>query len=412
LLIIQAVVSYRSIPRILNLFNSQTPLGISWIPHFTSVINWTLRFGLGRLKQVKPISVPWLAIIDHSIDIGTKKVLVVLRVTMDALSKKQGAIQLEDCECIGLSVREVVNGESTAKDLDIVFHHAGMPDAIIKDCDATLNKGVKLCSQMNNIDIPVIEDIGHVMATALKHQFEGKSRYKEFIAKTSQGANYLRQTDLAFLIPPKLRSKGRFQSIGKLAKWGSKMLDVFAVKGRAEKGSVLERLRKTFPGFNTLKPFIKNFACTAKITADVMEILKNQGLDKASHDRCLQLAQELPVRSKVKKRLLKWLKEHLKIQQKITNLPLLVSSDILESLFGNFKHVMQRSPQADMNRTTLLIPALCGNREEDTVMQAFKLASQKDLMAWEQKEIPYTLQKKRQAFFAENEIQKPGIIVY
>ena len=142
MLIIQAVVSYRSIPRILNLFNSQTPLGISWIPHFTSVINWTLRFGLGRLKQVKPISVPWLAIIDHSIDIGTKKVLVVLRVTMDALSKKQGAIQLEDCECIGLSVREVVNGESTAKDLDIVFHHAGMPDAIIKDCDATLNKGL------------------------------------------------------------------------------------------------------------------------------------------------------------------------------------------------------------------------------------------------------------------------------
>lgn len=409
MLIIQAVVSYRSIPRILNLFNSQTPLGISWIPHFTSVINWTLRFGLGRLKQVKPISVPWLAIIDHSIDIGTKKVLVVLRVTMDALSKKQGAIQLEDCECIGLSVREVVNGESTAKDLDAVFRHAGMPDAIIKDCDATLNKGVRLCSQMNNIDIPVIEDIGHVMATALKHQFEGKSRYKQFIAKTSQGANYLRQTDLAFLIPPKLRSKGRFQSIGKLAKWGSKMLDVFAVKGRAEKGSVLERLRKTFPGFNTLKPFIKNFACTAKITANVMEILKNQGLDKVSHDRCLQLAQELPVRSKVKKRLSKWLKEHLKIQQEITNLPLLVSSDILESLFGNFKHVMQRSPQADMNRTTLLIPALCGNREEETVIQAFKLTSQKDLMAWEQKEIPYTLQKKRQAFFAENKIQKPGI---
>ena len=410
-MIIQAVVSYRSIPRILNLFNSQTPLGISWIPHFTSVINWTLRFGLGRLKQVKPISVPWLAIIDHSIDIGTKKVLVVLRVTMDALSKKQGAIQLEDCECIGLSVREVVNGESTAKDLDAVFRHAGIPDAVIKDCDATLNKGVRLCSQMNNIDIPVIEDIGHVMATALKHQFEGKSRYKEFIAKTSQGASYLRQTDLAFLIPPKLRSKGRFQSIGKLAKWGSKMLDVFAVKGRAEKGSVLERLRKTFPGFNTLKPFIKNFACTAKITADVMEILKNQGLNKASHDRCQQLAQELPVRSKVKKRLLKWLKDHLKIQQEITNLPLLVSSDILESLFGNFKHVMQRSPQADMNRTTLLIPALCGNREADTVIQAFKLASQKDLIAWEKKEIPYTLQKKRQAFFTKNKIQKPGIFI-
>lgn len=368
-----------------------------------------MRLGLGRLKQVKPIHVPWLAIIDHSIDIGTKKVLVVLRVTMDALSKKEGAIQLADCECIGLSVHETVNGESTANDLDAVFKQAGMPTAIIKDCDSTLNKGVRLCSKMNDTIIPIIEDIGHVMATALKHQFEGKAQYKKFISKTSLGANCLRQTNLAFLIPPKLRSKGRFQSIGKLAKWGEKMLDVFSVKGRAEKGSVLERLRKTFPGFNTLRYFIKRFANTAKITSQVMEILKNQGLNKTSHDQCCQLAKGLPARSKVKKRLLHWLQVHIEIQRKMTTLPLLVSSDIIESLFGNFKHVMHRSPQADMNRTTLLIPALCGNWKEDAVIQAFRYASQQDLIEWEKKEIPYTLQKKRQIFFASKSIPKTGI---
>jgi len=87
LLVIQAVVSYRSIPRILDLFNKKTPLALKWGPHFTSVINGTLRLGLGRLKQVKPTGKPWLAIIDHSIDIGTKKVLVVLRVTLEALSQ-------------------------------------------------------------------------------------------------------------------------------------------------------------------------------------------------------------------------------------------------------------------------------------------------------------------------------------
>ena len=68
LLVLKAVVSYRSIPRILDLFNVYTPLALGWIPHFTSVINWTLRLGLGLLKQVKPIDQPWLAIIDHSID--------------------------------------------------------------------------------------------------------------------------------------------------------------------------------------------------------------------------------------------------------------------------------------------------------------------------------------------------------
>ena len=84
LLVIQAVVSYRSIPRILDVLNAKTSLAWEWTPHFTSVIHWSLRLGLGLLKQVSPMSQPWLAIIDHSIDIGTKKALVVLRVTTEA----------------------------------------------------------------------------------------------------------------------------------------------------------------------------------------------------------------------------------------------------------------------------------------------------------------------------------------
>lgn len=349
---------------------------------------------------------------DHSIDIGTKKVFVVLRVPMDILVRKKSAIQLSDCECIGLTVREIVNGETTEKDLSVIFKQSGMPSAIIKDCDATLNKGVRLCEQENGTDLPVIDDIGHVMATALKHQFEGKAKYKQFINMASHGAHCLRQTDLAFLIPPKLRSKGRFQSIGKLGKWADKMLDVFAVKGRAKKESVLARLRQALPGFNKLKPFIESFAYTAETTSQVMETLKNKGLDQTSYDKCCQLANGLPKRSKVKKCLLQWLEDHLEIQQQLTDQPLLVSSDIIESLFGNFKHIMERSPQADMNRTTLLIPALCGNRGEIEVTQAFSCASQKDLGNWERKEIPYTMRKKRQSFYALTGSQKAGVLAY
>ncbi len=83
LLTLNAVVSYRSVPRILELFKSKTNYAVSWVPHFTSVINWTLRLGLGLLTQVQAITKPWVAIIDHSIDIGTKKALVVLRVEVD-----------------------------------------------------------------------------------------------------------------------------------------------------------------------------------------------------------------------------------------------------------------------------------------------------------------------------------------
>jgi hypothetical protein len=411
LLVVEAVVSYRSIPRILDLFRTNTVLGLGWVPHFTSVINWTLRLGLGLLNQVKPISQAWLAIIDHSIDIGTKKALVVLRVRVDALATRGGAIQLQDCECIGLKVCEKVNGESIALDLGAIFAQAGNPLAIINDGDYTLRKGVRLYSKKQTVTIPAIEDIGHVMANALKSQFEKTAPYKRFTAVIAQGANCLRQTDMAFLIPPKLRSKGRFQSISTLGKWGSKMLDVFAIKGRAKKGSLLARLRTALPGFLKLKPFIQQFASTTKVVSQVLEVLKNRGLNQTSYEQCHQLAKELPQNSKVTIRLQSWLQKHLEFQKKLLGpgQPLLVSSDIIESLFGNFKYIIERSPQADMNRTTLLIPALCGHLNEITITQALNNARHNDLSNWEKENIPYTVRKKRQAFFGETESQKPGI---
>lgn len=408
LLVVQAVVSYRSVPRILGLFDAARVPGLGWVPHFTSVINWTLRLGLGLLNQVGPIDAPWLAIVDHSIDIGTKKALVVLRVKLDALLKRGAAIRLGDCECIGLKISETVNGESVAMDLDEIFRRAGTPKGVVKDCDATLQKGVRLWSERQGEAVHVIDDIGHSMASALRDGFEGTPAYQRFTALTTQGANRLRQTDLAFLLPPKLRSKGRFQSIGNLGKWGGRMLDVLAAKGRAKQGSVLARLRKALPGLLLLKPFILRFASTTRLVSQAMETVKSQGICPATYDQCHRLSEQRPKRSNVKKRLQTWLARHLDIQRQMTALPLLASSDIIESLFGNFKHVIERSPQADMNRTALLIPALCGSLDKRTIATALHLASQRDLQMWEEENIPYTVRKKRQAFFKENESQKAG----
>lgn len=398
LLILQAVVSFRSVPRILELFNTHTSLNLPWKPHFTSVINWTLRVGLGRLKQVQPITSPWVAIMDHSIDVGTKKALVVLRVTVDALKKRGSAIQLKDCECIGLTVHDSVDGHVVRDDLEKIFAIAGTPQAIIKDDDATLNKGVYQCSEKQLNSFPVISDIGHSLANALKAEFEMAEDYKDFTATTSHAAKCLRQTAFAFLIPPKLRTKGRFQSISNLGKWAERMLEVFAVKGRAKQGSELEKLREILPNFLQMRGFIERFAQTTQVTAEVLEILKNKGLNKVTYKQCFQLSKTLPRHSKVKERLQNWLRKHIEIQQGVTKRPLLVSSDIIESLFGNYKHIIERSPQADMNRSVLLIPALCGSRDDIIIERALSEASQADLDSWDEENIPYTMRRKRQDF--------------
>lgn len=414
LLVLQAVVSFRSTPRLLDTINAVRGPLHPWVPHFTSVINWTLRIGLGLLNAVGPIAAPWIAMMDATINVGTKKALVVLRVRLDALALKGSAIQLADCECVGLRVLEQTNGETIADSLASIFKQTGNPVAILKDQGADLSRGVVLWKETwkeaEGAAIEVIDDVGHALANGLKAQYEKTKAFKDFLKVVSKGAARLRQTSWAFLTPPKIRTKGRFQSIGKLAEWGKNILIVFSENGRAKKNSALAAVRKALPGFSQRHAaFIQEFAATTQIAHSILKQLKQQGLNQTTYENCKEQAESLPEQSAFKKRLLDWLERHRRVQAKLTDRhSLLVSTDILESLFGKFKHIIERSPTADINRMALIIPALCGNKlNEQTIGELFSTTRCQDIADWEKNNIAYTLRKKRQAFF--HQIKKNGV---
>ena len=167
--------------------------------------------GLGKLNQVKPIAQSWIAIIDHTIDIGTKKALVVLRVNMAVFLMREGAVRLEDCECIGLAICEKTTGEAISIDLEKLFAQSGLPDLVVKDADSSLQKGTRLHFEAVEKTLYTIDDIGHVMANALKAQFEKTTDYKKFIESVRRDASRLRQTGFAFVTPQNYALKDVFK---------------------------------------------------------------------------------------------------------------------------------------------------------------------------------------------------------
>ena len=376
-------------------------MDIVWIPHFSSIINWSYQIGKGLLNEVKKIDKPWVAIADHSIDIGRKQVFVVLRVALDIFLQRDGAITLKECECIGVKVASRITGESVADDLEEFFLKAGEPVAIIKDNGSVLNNGVEIYKERYGSDIDTIEDITHIIANSLKKQYEKTKQYKKYMTMLREGATRLRQTDLAFLIPPKLRKKGRFQAISRLNSWSKKLIDknIFSKKGRAKKGSLLSRLRGAFTDFKLLEPFIKNFIKTTDITNKIMKLLKSRGLNISTYHQSMKLLKKLPRNSKTRKTIRVWLDKHIKIQKKLAPYPLPISSDIIESLFGKFKNRLERSPQSDMNRSVLLIPLLCGALDKERLSSILKNTKHKEVKEWEEENIPYSVRKQRMKFF-------------
>jgi hypothetical protein len=248
------------------------------------------------------------------------------------------------------------------------------------------------------IPLPLIEDIGHTIAAACKSQFEKTSEYKHFTSLISSTAKQLRQTKYAALTPPKLRSKGRFQSIHRVAKWSQKMLKRLA-HPVSEDPNLQIKLDKLHPEFEQAMPFIEKLAKTSQVTSAIMKCLKNKGLNSDTAEHCQQLNKQLPKSSKVRQRIEQWLIHHQQIQQQLTPYP--ISSDIIESLFGHFKHLLSRTSQADMNRSTLLIPTLCGHINTQNIAQAHSEASHDDLAQWEKDNVGYTVRKQRYSIFQQ-----------
>ena len=393
-------ISFRAIPKVLQgLIDVGLLKPQFWIPHFTSIVNWTTRVGIYLLSQVKPIEEEWIAIIDLSVDKGTRKTIVILRVLLSALESRGKAITLDDSEVIFMKTVESSTGEVIAECLEEAFSVAGRPIAIIKDGGSDLKKGTTLYSEKNSckISLAILADLGHIVANALKAEFAKLSSFKRLMTLIYGGAKRICQTEAAIFLPPQLRSKGRFQSISRIAAWCLWILDLMAVPGQTQHDSIVAVLRKAFPKVPCLRLFIEKFAMTCTVVNKLQMLLKNQGLNQETYQAGLAILAELPETSHTRKTLTEWMNKHIRLHclMSIGQTPLLISSDVIESLIGQLKLVLARSPTGELTRLTYMLPTLCGNLTIGSIMHALKETTHDDLTVKGSNVIPITLLQKR-----------------
>jgi hypothetical protein len=371
------------------------------VPHFTSVINWTLRLGLSLLQGVVPIEEPWIAIVDASIDVAIQKVLVVLRVPISAIAKRRGALTLQDAQCIGVRVATTWTGESVYEALQEVFSQSGMPASILKDGGSDLKKAVVLINDRSQGQtIQVIADVGHAVANALEDEYGEQSTFKKFVCLISRGATKLRQSALAFVAPPKLRSKGRFQGITKLSDWAKRILPLLGETGHTKPNTLAGRLRHFVPGLCGYRAFLEQFSVTCDVARDFLQVMKNEGFSPSTSKTAEELLRKLPEKGRFRQRMTLWLQAQSACHKALGlgEMPMPVSTDIIESLFGKLKAAVARNPKAEFNRIVLAIPTLCGTIAKQVIDQALQDASHRDLETWQRQNVRPSQWQARQAF--------------
>ena len=273
--------SFRASSKVLRSFLLLGAGLIAWVPHFTTGIGWALRVGFYRLQQAqRHLDEPWVGMADFTMQMGSKKALIVLRVPVAALRMGK-ALTLQQVEVIGLRLGETWNGERVNTVLRALFERCGWPSHMVSDCGSDIKKGIVDTFLEAPKRASWISDVTHFVANALKHYYAKLALFQQFQSLCTRMRHRLQQTTFAFLLPPKARAKGRFLNVSRQAEWGLRTLTYVEEQERAhspEAAALAYALRglKPFKMFRTT--FVRNTTCLN----EVMRIVKTQGLSAAS----------------------------------------------------------------------------------------------------------------------------------
>ena len=363
-LFVVARIGFRAVSRVLAVFAPR--LGLAKTPCTQTIINWVTRLSIARMTGDRPpghtgaplLCGGFILLLDASIGLGKGKILTVLALDARHHLLNQGAPSLPQVRCVAVAVNDTWTGETIADLLREVIARIGKPVAYLKDGGTDLGKAVRLLSEQGSTSVS-IDDISHFVANLLKHEFQNHALFDVFLRACGAVSRRFKQTILACLAPPKVSTKARFMNLHRLVKWAALLLKQ-SPRGRAAKGSLVQKLRDRLDQLPQCRRFINEFLLNAEPLIDCQKILKTQGLSQESYEVCRPLVATIP-NPFIRIRFMSWLNKHLTTAQTLglNEVGLPISSDSIESLFGVAKH-HGTGELKDANRIALRIPALCG----------------------------------------------------
>jgi len=400
-LVLNAAVSLRGSSRVLTIVNDVLGQPLARVPSWFSVRSWLLRVGYYKLMRPKTIADDWCWIIDHTIQLGKTKCLLVLGIRLSEMPKGRN-LQFQDLEPIDLLPVEASNGEVVWQQLEKTAAKTGIPRAIVSDAGSDLKLGIgQFCAKHENC--VSVYDIKHKTACLLKAELSKNEDWKAFIKQAAQTKKQLQQTVLSHLKPPNQRSKARYMNIEILLRWGIETLKIVSMSkdfNEAEQQQLpklvwlksYEDKLTEWDGLLQVANLTEQFVRQEGITRDGYQALERQFQKQKTE---LNYASSI----KLKSNLIDFVTTQGQACKE--NERLLGSSEIIESVFGKQKYLERDYAKEGFTSLILGIGAFVGTLTVDDVKEALISTPVKKVLKWCEEELGETLQSKKKIAYSD-----------
>jgi len=361
-----------------------------------------LQYGLYELSTPIEKRDDWIYILDHTIEFGTQKCLLILGVTLEHLKKAHINLNHRDVRVLKMDIQNKSNAEKVEKALNELIKQTGIPAQIVSDHGSDLKKGIEnICSKFP--DIRYTYDITHKCALILKHYLKDDERWKDFVQKNAHTKRKTVHTQFAFLSPPKPKEKSRWLNLDLYVGWTEKIILYREnihnkIEGtQKEKNEIIAKFDALFGWVHDFKADLHDWRSFLCILNAAKEEVKKNGLKYNTSELFKNNIRDLNIKSAIVNLISEDMNCFLKQQTDgIAECEIyLGTSDIIESIFGKYKGFSAKTPIRDIGKTILTIPVFTSELSYEKLAEAFTAVSMKNVTEWIKKNIGTSLFAKR-----------------
>jgi hypothetical protein len=370
-------------------------------PHWTTGRLWVQRFGLARLAAPKPSAPDWAWLIDHSVQIGPQKVLVILGLRLRDLPPPGRCLGHDRMELIALEPMESSTRQDVADRLEEAARRTCVPRVIVDDHGVDLSGGVALFQRRHPATVEIY-DLKHKAACLLKARLEKDPRWQAFGAWTARVRCAIQQTELAALVPPRPRPKARFMNLGPQLDWAGKVLAV--VDHRPEvvlEATTPARLEEKLGEVRQYRAELAEWRRWQGLVDEAVDLVGGFGL---SSESTIELHRRLePHRLSgtsliLAEELLAFVEEQSSRARPGERLP--GSTEVLESCFGKYKALEKGQSQGGFTSLLAGFGSLLTEATSRAVEEALRAVPTRAVKQWCTEHLGKTVFARRREVFA------------
>jgi len=361
------------------------------VPAFSTIRSWLLRVGYHALTRPLDKSQPWLWLVDHTIQIGSLKLLVILGCPMSQVPFGERALQLSDLQLVALVPMEKSNGDLVEIELENAARRTGVPRQIASDSGSDLKKGIADYCELRP-QTTWVPDVAHVGANLLEQAWSEQPHWQKFIEELQFTSSKLRQTKSAFLLAPRMRSKARFMNVSSQLRFAQRVLNHLASESPCA---------KAVEHYGWLKEYrddLTTWTREHKLVQVTIDRVRVQGLHSGTVSELESVWGEMDTRASTV-RIAAGLRAYVtRYAPRTAGERFVASTEIVESSFGKLKRIEGQQSGDGLTVLSLAMGAMVGVSSEPEIRDALESTPHKQVDRWAERMLGHSVQWLRRQF--------------